>query len=1377
MTHTFDHLPADIARPLIRFRDRRRLLHVLRTLALLAAAYLVLLLGATHLDRFAFLETGTRQAITWGVHLALVLAVAAFALRFLLRRDGGARIAYELEARLGAAAVERFVTAEALYRHGDAAGDPTLVAQLRRETEALGRELDGAALVRDRSLVRRCWGLGGLVVLCGLLWALPGYDFGLMVERFLFPGRNLPKPSFVALEVEPREAVVGRGGEVVIQVSVEGRIPAWLAPILEWTGADSGRCLLALAEGDEEPRFDRGEPVSMSRIQRDLFLATRDGLERDFAFRVRCGDAQTATHRVRVVAQPVIDDPLLVVEHPAYTGLGREEITALDDPVSLLPGTRAELRFTVDQADVEVRLLHADGEEPIALERGQDGLVRHAFEVTEATLFEPRATNAAGFDNVDRLRIRIGLREDLQPTVRLAALGQVLELLPGELVPIQLAAEDDFGLATAAVQYRINPHLDDDAPLEEEVFAEFDGGLSAEVGGSFDLGNLAVAPGDEVVLQLRVRDSAGNDGLSRPVLVRVVALTRGEYEQRRIEALSLAARGIAVLRQRDGRVELPVQIGSELVEAAAVAGFGLPAPGDLPALITLLEREHHLSEGAEAKRDLRALTGILRRIEEQPETFETLMARTQALVPILRYRRMRNATWRLYGMQAEALRIRDVLTGLVAEAEDEAEPEPEEESRRAMHRRTALYLDVLQDVGDEILAAAEVVPDFDPEAVKAIQGELNTAAYYLKRGSLAKNLASADEVLGHLERMIALVVPNLPPLAAEAIRARTGLAADHRARAVTVAAQRDAAARDWFAGELRALDREPVAALWPRIEAWHAAEALRAGRSVDLAALRATAEAAIEADRRHTAVLRLHTGLAALRRDLPDGPERRLALALAQLEYHLAPGGDAAQAERLAAAIAEGSMLEPPVPPPLRDAEEDPAASMAALDLVDEPVLVTDAATGIVAAAAERALATADAAEGGTLPGDRELRTIEDDLAVVGLALDNVARAIALRLTDLAPRAEESPSDEVLLLKLRRSLDRFHARSARARAGLTTLGGDAQGAGQAQEAAIAARGLGQALDALAGQVAGHAADHRAGRFRDEEERARLPRLERHAETDRLLLVADAVGATGSSELVSGLFAAMPEAAARYLASEGDRLATAAEALAAAVGALDAQAPDGDVYEVARQRALDAVAAFARAVERCGSPDLQESWRPGIEALEARLRRLRLADDAGEEHQRLALYGLDEAQRELERLRRRLSALSQAEGLAPGEWRGGPEGLWDGDALRRDAERRRSQLAALADLCEERAVLGVVAALDGAGDPAAVVWARTLHRMVRSPLAGQAAERTGGGDEEGGDSLHRWLAGEARTGLKRDDLRTYPVVSRRYLESLLDLLRY
>ena len=76
----------------------------------------------------------------------------------------------------------------------------------------------------------------------------------------------------------------------------------------------------------------------------------------------------------------------------------------------------------------------------------------------------------------------------------------------------------------------------------------------------------------------------------------------------------------------------------------------------------------------------------------------------------------------------------------------------------------------------------------------------------------------------------------------------------------------------------------------------------------------------------------------------------------------------------------------------------------------------------------------------------------------------------------------------------------------------------------------------------------------------------------------------------------------------------------------------------------------------------------------------------------------------------------------------------------------------------------------------------LAWARFYHRAARSPLSGDVATRAARrADGTAADPLMRWLMAEieeARKETRRDGgLKHYGRITREYIESLADLLRY
>ncbi len=335
--------------------------------------------------------------------------------------------------------------------------------QLQAETLHLCANLAPGRLAEGRLLFRSLVSAALMFGLCLALALLPDYQFSLMAERFFHPKRNLPKPSFLRLEVRASAPQIGRGGEVIIQAKIHGEMPLsfrWL-----YRGASSPqRCWIALAADAGATAAPPDNALEMARSQRRLFVWARGDLRDSLRYRVRCGDAETEERVIAVVVQPEI----------------------------------SELR--------------------------------------------------------------------------------------GHL-------EDDLGLQEAAFRFRTNASEKPDTPWREiPIDLGQEPGCQAPLQTTFDLDQTGTAPGDTIEVQVRARDTAGGDGLSRPVLIRVVAFTRGEDERRRIAALTFLQQALSHLGAKaDGDAsehDFPPP-----AEIAAAAQISLQLRRALPALPALLSAE------------------------------------------------------------------------------------------------------------------------------------------------------------------------------------------------------------------------------------------------------------------------------------------------------------------------------------------------------------------------------------------------------------------------------------------------------------------------------------------------------------------------------------------------------------------------------------------------------------------------------------------------------------------------------------------------------------------------------------------------------------------------------------------------------------------
>ena len=728
---TFEHLPEAVATPLRQFYRRKRLKQLGRVVLLTALIHGALVLVGAHADRLFFLSEAARVKMVWVAHAATAAAALAGLVWFWARRPTLRQIVYELEGRLPADVEERYVTLENVLASGGLADRPVaqhLLARLQESVIEHARTLTPGRLVRDRVLRRLARVSAGVAVVVGLLLVPSGYQFPLMIARFYQPTKPLPKPSFLQVAVSPAGAVVGRGGEVVVQAQITGRIPFGL----QWLLPSADQCVLTMSDG---------EVVAMSRVQRDLFLFSRSELETNFAFTVRCGDAETLPHTVRVVAQPQIIEASLTVTPPAYVAQPAVTITELDRPVALLPGSTVRLTFRTDQPVVTRTIQSAKPIEPAWDESTRTGT--YDFIVKEKLAWEVTVTNAEGFANRERLQVVITLREDAAPVVQLVSPTGEIETVPGELVPVTAEVRDDFGVSEVLLRYVVNPDpAAEHTPQEWPVSLPDTNGLTAVVETALDLDKTGAVPGDVVALQLRARDRAGNDGFSAEVLVRVVPFTRDENERIRLAHLRFLA------------AALVPENAERLPALAGPAGVALDTP---PSLLTMLEREHHFTDAPQHKADVRQLYGVL--LKGAPPA-----ALSDVVRGLTGYRQAKNLLWRLYGMRAEADRFHEQLGREIVN-----------------DRRAKLYLDSLQNIGSELIELGRGTKTLAQAEVERVVGELNTAAFQLRRGSVARRQASCDEVRRLIGELLALSQPALPVLAQQEAQARSQLAALPRA--------------------------------------------------------------------------------------------------------------------------------------------------------------------------------------------------------------------------------------------------------------------------------------------------------------------------------------------------------------------------------------------------------------------------------------------------------------------------------------------------------------------------------------------------------------------------------------------------------------------
>jgi hypothetical protein len=1398
MRSKLTHLPKPVVDTLLAFYYRKRFYELLRAVLQGLLCFAAVALIATHVDRLLFLSTAERfwlSVITLGATLLVTLIELGL---FLRRQRSVTHVAYELERMLPRSAAERLVTLnDVLTRENNAtpgisrsAEHAVLVAQLTRETVALCEETPHAGrLVRDRRLKIRTVLLGLLALIWAGLMTAPAYQFPLMLERLVFPLRNLAKPSFIKLAVSPESAIIGRGGEVVLQVRVDGSIPRLLQAPMRWLGTDSSRCLLATATG-QITRLDVGPSARpMSRVQSKLFVTSRSDLQESFSYRVRCGDAQTDIRLVRVITQPRATHVYVTMDPPAYTGLKTLRFDELRDPVPSFLNSKLRICFGADQAPLKsVRLVNTRDSSTVAELTADPATGSYTYEFTY-TLDAPKEielvlVNELGFENIERVRIAFALREDQAPSVRMEYPVGEVSAVPGELVPIQLELADDLGLLEGAICYQLNASRNPDASVREIPLPVEEKKLAQTLSTALDIAKTDAGPGDELLLWVRVRDTGRNDEHSPGVRVLITAFGGNENEHRRLVALRLTGQLLASLMISAGTppgLQFNESAAEPALNTAASLGLVLPPQPGLHHLLNFLEREQFFTDGTAAANEVRMLYGLLaaqinpadgRRSAPAEQKTALQQLGTGILPGLMRDRLARDLIRRTINLRTETLA-------------STREAESRQKTRAAFERRMDLLRDAIDTTGEDLAALARLSPrQLKLDEVLNVKRQISLACLDLKRDS-AKPLATGKALAGLIDNWIALLLPAIPEWQEQRRAAcadlRTGYEATRNAmdRAAR-ASPPSAAALSWLSADARMIERTPFLGLAERLPS----------TTPGAAASNAAAQVALACEAALLSRMTLQTEYAAWTATPRITPaERRLAAALQSLDQAGPAAERAAAIEHLRAFRMDDESAA---------GNRTAAAPLDALGLTTQlpgltrATALTEAfdktleylAKQVLDMQSDLARLNAGDENPDTMSaGAATLATIESGLARWEADCQGLSFRMHLDLSYGDPLREQTPRITAALPAVREVVSRYQAfvpplmlkLKTRLQRRSSTENLSALSQDQAQ--------LTQTIAAMGNKLNLTARQLRDETKANERESATMRETRLYYQTARQL-----AEATDPAAVAHAFFANNPAAATLVLDTRRTLLLDLRQSLHQANDLLRTENAASPAFVQHMMQALQGMTAFEQQMQRFAALDTEGAIRiaaanirkrmeplvqPGRDAV-ASLARDRLALD---ELQRAASQ-LDDQTAELVR---RFSAPT------PSGWWGGPAGVWD-DAGRRDAENARRRTLAQFNRARREIVLGIDALAtrrDHSAPPlpdeplasALLNW-RILHsslgggtRVVIPPPQGGSAT----------NSLSVWLKNELEITKKvlqqtEGGLRPYQETTRTWLDSAEGMIR-
>ncbi|MEI6970115.1 MAG: DUF4175 family protein [bacterium] len=486
------------------------------------AMWLVVLLAA---DFVIDLELGLRgpaRLLMLGGNAVIMAAVTYWTWLRWLKRYDPLRVALQVERlypQLGSILVSYVQFSGG---KSDENVSPALVEAMKRQAISQSTPLDFGGIVRFRVLRRTAAAAGGAVVLAviaGIGW--PGH-LNVFIARMSSPAVDTRYPTRTVIDsaAGSGELVVQQGRTVLLRAVVGGVIP------------DQARLTIVPEQGRAETitvdKASGGDPATGE------YLYRVEDVHRGFSYSFRAGDDSTPGYTVVVVPPPVVE-PGVMLRYPDYCGRKPEELDTLS--FELLEGATIRWTMKSDRPLAGAAIIREDGT-PQSMSLSPDGY---------SASLELGATKSFsyGFQWTDRqnrfvydpdIRYNVRVVPDMPPRVALLAPAKDEVSTTRKAVDILYEADDDYGIVSASVLYKVQSWSGDQKTEgdEKSVAVQIFDGPGREVRESFRWDLTRALPGlkagDVVTYCLQVRDSRlGSPGIGRSSARRLTIVSDADY--------------------------------------------------------------------------------------------------------------------------------------------------------------------------------------------------------------------------------------------------------------------------------------------------------------------------------------------------------------------------------------------------------------------------------------------------------------------------------------------------------------------------------------------------------------------------------------------------------------------------------------------------------------------------------------------------------------------------------------------------------------------------------------------------------------------------------------------------------------------------------
>ncbi|MDI6774349.1 MAG: PA14 domain-containing protein [Verrucomicrobiota bacterium] len=279
---------------------------------------------------------------------------------------------------------------------------------------------------------------------------LPAVVLALFLVALGLPELRLARSIKRVMLPSLRDATVGRFDLLVLQ-PLSGPRPEGEPVHFVVRCTDPTVRRVELCMEDQRARY----VIMQYDAQAGLFRYSLPEARKSCLFWARCGAVISEKRELTVLARPRIERFTIGYVFPAYMKLPTSTVESTSGDVKTYRGVAVNLTVHSSKSlsELSVEWLGEKKTLPLAADSmtGQG-----AFVVTGSGVYSARLRDASGLENLQNRSCLITAIEDSGPTVRLDRPKGALYLEPKESLALAWTADDDFGVESQELRYRIN---------------------------------------------------------------------------------------------------------------------------------------------------------------------------------------------------------------------------------------------------------------------------------------------------------------------------------------------------------------------------------------------------------------------------------------------------------------------------------------------------------------------------------------------------------------------------------------------------------------------------------------------------------------------------------------------------------------------------------------------------------------------------------------------------------------------------------------------------------------------------------------------------------------------------------------------------------